>query len=419
MRFRLLKPRLFTLFIGSLVIYLYIRNLDAPSLLSYDEEDVAHAFNANSIPSHLPDNLLKYPPLHARGRHLLDAQGQDFQLASVNWYGASDELFIPSGLDIRHRTNISKLIRRLGFNSVRLAYSDEMVVTSPLIPSELLTANPDLFGLHALEVFVAVVESLTEEGIVVIPNNHITQATWCCGINPCDASWRNDHFFSVCRVTQSEDQWIENWERVMLPFVNNSLVAGADLRNEVRGLWGTMPWSSWATAAERAGNRLLAMNRHWIIIVEGTSSSNDLTGVRTRPVLLNVEDRVVYSVHVYGWSGWGSLGGPYAKRSYDSFRQSMDENWGFILEEDIAPVWVGEFGAPRAPIGKGDKNYWNNLMKYLREAQVGGGLGFAYWAINPRKPHEAEDEKYGLINDDWVSVVWDYRMRDLRDLIDG
>jgi len=287
-----------------------------------------------------------------------------------------------------------------------------MVMLNPLIDPSLLLANPDLVGLRALDVFQAVVKSLTDVGIAVIVNNHITQATWCCGGNPCDLAWYNDLYGPLCRVKQTENMWLKNWETVMLPFVNESLVVGADLRNEVRGLWGTMTWEKWATAAEKAGNRLLAMRSDWLIIVEGTSSANDLTGVRERPVVLNVADRVVYSAHVYAWSGWGSLGGSFSRRSYSSFATAVRQSWGYLLDEDLAPVWVGEFGSPHLP-NAGDLNYWDNLMRYLQSVDA----DFAYWAINPRKPHDDEYESYSLVGDDWQTPVSDYRIRDMKVLM--
>ena len=87
------------------------------------------------------------------------------------------------------------------------------------------------------------------------------------------------------------------------------------MRNEVRGLWGTMPWRRWAEAAESCGNRLLEMNPDWLIVVEGTESANDLSGAATRPVELAIPNRLVYSGHVYAWSGWGSVEGRFCKRS--------------------------------------------------------------------------------------------------------
>ena len=67
-----------------------------------------------------------------------------------------------------------------------------MVIENPVIPRKHLLANLDLYeglgdaqsddqedqpkGPRALDVFKACVEAMTEAGIAVIPNNHITNA---------------------------------------------------------------------------------------------------------------------------------------------------------------------------------------------------------------------------------------------------
>ncbi|CAM1506914.1 Fc.00g065550.m01.CDS01 [Cosmosporella sp. VM-42] len=351
-------------------------------------------------------------PLRTRGRDIVDTRGERFKLASLNWYGASDELFVPGGLDVQHRNAIAEAIKRLGFNSVRLPYADEMVMKDPVIDAGLVSANPDLVGLRAMDVFEAVVTALTDAGLAVIINNHITSATWCCGADPCDAGWANDHLGPICRIKQTEDEWIDHWETIMLPLLENPLVIGVDIRNEIRGLWGTMPWSKWARAAERCGNRLLKMNPDWLVIVEGTESSNDLSLVGRRPIKLDVNDRVVYSAHVYGWSGWGSREGRFLQRNYGSFTKTMRHNWAYILEQSIAPVWVGEFGAPHLPT-VGDAHYWQNLMRFLKDVDA----DFGYWALNARKPHNNVTESYSLVEDDWVTPVLDYRMKDMVELM--
>lgn len=358
--------------------------------------------------------LLTHTPLHAEGRDVVDSSDRKFKLASVNWYGASDEQFIPGGLDVQHRDSIAQTIRKMGFNSVRLPYADEMVISNPKILPHLLAANADLVGLRALDIFEAVVNSLTEAGLAVVINNHITHATWCCGADPCDGLWYNDNLPPICRIRQTEDQWLDNWQTIMRPHVKNPLVIGADLRNEVRGLWGTLTWDHWASAAERAGNMLLRMNPDWLIIVGGIGSGNFLDGARDRPVRLLVPHRVVYSAHVYSWSGWGSRDGRYAQRPYPSFVKSMRENWAYLLDEDIAPVWVGEFGAGHNP-SEGDAHYWTNLMRYLKSLDA----DFGYWAINPRKPKDNEVETYALVEDDWETPILDYRMKDLQQLMKG
>ncbi|KAK5136457.1 hypothetical protein LTR08_003102 [Meristemomyces frigidus] len=350
-----------------------------------------------------------------------------YKIAALNWYGASDLYFVPGGLDSRHRSEIAATIRRMGFNTVRFPYSDQLVIENPLIEREHISANLDLYdaigntqngglegqpkGPRALDVFKACVDAMTDAGIAVIPNNHITNAVWCDGKNLCDAHWKNDQYGPICKIWQSTETWIDHWKIIMEPHINNPLVIGADLRNEPRGLWGTLTWNMWATAAEQASEALLKMQPNWLMFIEGVSSANDCSGARDRPIKLSVPDRVVYSSHVYSWSGWSTLV-PYHKRPYPSFALDMERNWAFLLRGNIAPVWVGEFGCSHNG-NEGDHHYWDNLMRYLRETDA----DFGYWALNPRKPKNYDNETYGLLADNWESVVEDWRIQDLRKLM--
>jgi endoglucanase len=366
------------------------------------------------------------PPLRTAGRDIVDVNGRRFKLASANWYGASDIMYVPMGLDVRHRNEIATTIRKMGFNSVRFPYSDQMVLDNPVVDPADIAANLDLLERadlddsnkledmqvpRALDVYKACVEAMTEAGLAVIINNHITNAHWCDGKNLCDASWKNDHYGPICKIHQTTQSWIDNWRTIMKPFINNPLVIGADLRNEPRGLWGTMTWSMWASAAEKASEALLLMQPNWLMFVEGISSANDCSGARKRPIKLSIPGRVVYSSHVYKWSGWSTLV-PYSKRSYASFATDMERNWGYLINENIAPVWVGEFGiTSRAE--EGDMNYWNHLMEYLEDVDADWG----YWAINPHKPETYGNETYGLLSDDWETPHQDFRLDDLRRLM--
>ncbi|KAM3423455.1 hypothetical protein BST61_g886 [Cercospora zeina] len=372
------------------------------------------------------------PPLRTAGREIVDANGARVKLASVNWYGASDIYFVPGGLDFRHRDEIAATIKKMGFNSVRFPYSDQMVIENPVIPPEFLSANLDLLddygdhgsdlersadeleGPRALDVYNACVKSMTDAGLIVIPNDHITNAHWCDGMNLCDSSWKNDQYGPICKIKQTTESWIDHWKTIMRPFISNPLVIGVDLRNEPRGIWGTMSWTSWADAAEKASEALLTLQPDWLMFVEGVSSANDCSGARDRPIKLSIPDRVVYSSHVYSWSGWGQIPSvPYGKRPSQSFQEDMINNWAFLLEENIAPVWVGEFGAPHHA-DEASLHYWKNLMRILRETDA----GFGYWALNPRKPENYDNETYGLLRDDWETVIEDWRLKDLRELME-
>jgi hypothetical protein len=90
----------------------------------------------------------------------------------------------------------------------------------------------------------------------------------------------------------------------------------------------------------------------------------------------------------------------------------MEKNWAYLLHSNTAPVWVGEFGVPHNA-SEGDLHYWNHLMKFLRDVDA----DFGYWALNPRKPEKYDDETYGLLEKDWETVVEDYRMKGMRELM--
>ncbi|HXI59863.1 MAG TPA: hypothetical protein VNO55_27535, partial [Polyangia bacterium] len=66
-------------------------------------------------------------PLSTCGRWLVDAQGRRVKLAGVNWYGANDVKLVVGGLDKVSLASVAGKIRELGFNSVRLPFSNEML----------------------------------------------------------------------------------------------------------------------------------------------------------------------------------------------------------------------------------------------------------------------------------------------------
>ena len=55
-------------------------------------------------------------------------------------------------------------------------------------------ANPQLYGLTAMDVFDKTVESLTKAGVAVILNNHISDAMWCCWEYDSNGLWHNQNY---------------------------------------------------------------------------------------------------------------------------------------------------------------------------------------------------------------------------------
>jgi aryl-phospho-beta-D-glucosidase BglC (GH1 family) len=336
------------------------------------------------------------------------------KLAGVNWYGASDVKYVAGGLDKVPAAQVSKTIHDLGFNVVRLPFSNAMLhVTSPVAPGD-VAGNPTLVGKTPIEVYDAVVDALTTEGLFVILNNHTTHAMWCCGYDA-DGLWFTSDY--------TEEQWIEDWEMLATRYASNLRVIGADLRNELRPAmtngsivptfvnWGQGGTGDWAAAATRAGNRVLAKNPNLIVVVEGISSADDLTGVAAHPVVLSVPNKLAYEAHQYGFfpSPPEDTSMPYSGMDAATLASASHTKWGYIMDPGqpyTAPVWLGEFG------DSGESTWMSNLGANMTQLDQ----DYAYWAINGGPKPSGDEEPYGLLQDDWTTVNMDGRLTMLQSL---
>ena len=70
---------------------------------------------------------------------------------------------------------ISSKIDDMGFNCVRLVYALDTLYENPVVKTERVTENPELFGNTVMEIMDRVIESLTRANIMVILNNHVSK----------------------------------------------------------------------------------------------------------------------------------------------------------------------------------------------------------------------------------------------------
>jgi len=77
----------------------------------------------------------------------------------------------------------------------------------------------------ALQLFDLAVARLTERGIFVIINNHMSSAGWCC------KPWDGNRLWKTGTYTQ--ETWMRSWEILAERYKSNPLVIGFDLRNEI------------------------------------------------------------------------------------------------------------------------------------------------------------------------------------------
>jgi endoglucanase len=335
------------------------------------------------------------PPLHAGGHRILDSSGRVVRLTSVNWYGFDQKEYVAGGLDHAPLDTIIRQIRAIGVNSVRLPWANETLEHNPLVPGYAVKANPKFRGKHALQIMDAVIAALARAHIMIILDNHVSRADWCCKDDDGNGLWYNADY--------PEEKWLADWQTIVRRYKNQRWVVAADLRNELRSgsQWGgDDPHLDWHAAAERGGNAVLAANPNLLVMVESPQYSTDFTAFAKLPVTLNVANRVVYSPHAYAF-------GQHPFQSYDELKQAYDARAGYLLHtEPGVPLWIGEFGTCQT-MDCGDKGQWFRwFVQYLREDE----LSWSYWPLNGNQSSGVtrkydEVETYGLLAPDYQHIA--------------
>lgn len=324
---------------------------------------------------------------HTSGSQILDANNQPVRIAGINWFGLETSTYAPHGLWARNYQSILSQIKTLGFNTIRLPFSDDIFKSTSTPNGIDFALNPDLRGLSSLQIMDKIVAHAGQLGLRILLDRH----------RP-DAAGQSELWYTSAVPEQT---WINNWVALATRYAGNTTVIGADLHNEPHGAatWGSGNTATdWRLAAERAGNAILAANPNWLIVVEGVGVYNNdnywwggnLIGAAQFPVRLNVANRLVYSAHDYpstvSTQSWFS-----APNYPANLPAIWDKYWGYLAKQNIAPVLLGEFGTKLQTTS--DRQWLATLSQYLRDNPR---INWTYWSYNPNS-----GDTGGIIADDW------------------
>ncbi|MCL4384303.1 glycoside hydrolase family 5 protein [Patescibacteria group bacterium] len=344
-----------------------------------------------SLQSLLPQKILAAGGgwWHTSGSQILDDSGHTVKIAGINWFGLETGSFAPHGLWARGYKDMMDQMKSLGFNTIRLPFSNQALNNGSTPNGIDYSKNADLQGLSPLQIMDKVVAYAGQIGLKVILDQH----------RP-DSSGQSALWYSS---SLSESKWMSDWQMLAQRYANNSTVIGMDLHNEPHdnACWGCGdPSTDWQAAATKAGNAILSVNPNVLIMVEGVQAYNNnwywwggnLMGVKDHPITLSVPGRLVYSVHDYPSSvnnqPW------FSDPSYPNNLSSLwDSMWGYIVKNNAAPVWVGEFGTKLETTS--DQQWIDALVSYLKGTQT----SWTYWCWNPNS-----GDTGGILADDWQTV---------------
>lgn len=342
--------------------------------------------------------------LSTSGNQIVDSTGHSVQIAGVNWFGFESSDMSPDGLWTRGYKDMMNQMVALGFNTIRLPFSSEMLHSTSAPSGIDFSKNPDLKGLSALQIMDKIVGYADQVGLKIILDHHRSESGAGTSAN---GLWYDNQY--------SDAQWVSDWKMLAARYANDPAVIGADLHNEpYNGTWGGGGPNDWVVAAERAGNAIGTVNPNWLIFVEGVGTykgdsywwGGNLEGVKDDPVVLNMPNKLVYSPHDYPDSVY-----PQPWFQSPNFAQQLpakfDQEWGYIYREGIAPVYVGEFGTkltdPKdAPWLEAITSYMSGDLNNDGTSDIPAGqhgVSWTYWAWNPNS-----GDTGGILADDWSTV---------------
>jgi endoglucanase len=340
--------------------------------------------------------------LHTSGRLILDSQGQVVRIAGINWFGLETPTFAPHGLGVRGCKDMMCQMKHLGFNTIRLPFCSELFDSASRPTGIDYTRNPDLLRRNGLDIIDQIVEYAKNIRLRIILDHHRSEA----GFGPND----NGLWFTA---KYPESSWIATWSMLASRYAGNPTVIGADLHNEPHGpaSWGSDdPSTDWRLAAERAGNAILAVNPHWLIFVEGVEQGQsgyywwggNLSNAVAFPVRLDIPGQLVYSAHDYPASIYDQ---PWFDSSHypKNLPAIWHKNWGYLVRQNIAPVFLGEFGSKLAT--RSDQHWLKELVRFLNSSDGVGselehqGMSWAWWSWNPDS-----SDTGGILNESWTAV---------------
>ncbi|MBN2440164.1 MAG: glycoside hydrolase family 5 protein [Spirochaetales bacterium] len=340
------------------------------------------------------------------------------RLTGVNWFGFETTDYVPHGLWDRDYKSMLLQIKDLGFNCVRIPWSNEMLNKFPknITISEWINdpytnrrgLNTDLSGKSSLEVLDAII---TEAGRL---NLRI--------ILDCHSRGAGDYMEETLWYTNQwpESRWISDWVFIAERYVYKPAVVAFDLNNEPHGgLFGSgmkppASWgydvpgygvTNWKAAAERCAEAILRVNPDIIIIIQGVQESSDGSNywwgsnhkdLPAYPVTSIPGSSLMYSVHEYGPS--------VASQTWfddPTFPNNLEDLWRdrfwFIYEQNLAGLYIGEMGLKEEEASNPSSIAYKWFTRWLQFA--GNKVHWTYWCWNPNS-----GDTGGILKDDWVSI---------------
>ncbi len=342
--------------------------------------------------------------LHVEGTNIVDKYGNKVWLTGANWFGFNcREMML---LDSYHSDIVAdiKIVADKGINVVRMPIATDLLYAWSKgdypMSTDTYFNNPAVEGMNSFELFNFMLDNFREVGIKVIIDVHSAETDNMGHTHPL---WYKDSI--------TEEVFKSAWVWMASQYKDDDIIIGFDLKNEPHTNSGTLKiknesaiWddsdhkNNWKRVAQETSLEILKVHPNVLIFVEGVEMypkdgkwddesfdtspwtgtddyygnwwGGNLRGVKDYPINLGkYQSQLVYSPHDYGplvyeqtWFAGDFVTANDAAAKKILYEQCWRDNWGFIMEDGISPLLIGEWGG----LTEGGDKLLDVNLKYLR-----------------------------------------------------
>ncbi|KAL9329629.1 hypothetical protein ACSQ67_004632 [Phaseolus vulgaris] len=347
-------------------------------------------------------------PLRTDSRWIVGQDGRRVKLACVNWVSHL-EVVVAEGLSKKPVDAISKGIKSMGFNCVRLTWPILLVTNDSLASltvrssfqnlgllesvAGVQTNNPSIIDLPLIQAFQVVVKSLGDNDVMVILDNHITQPGWCCS-NSDGNGFFGDKYFDP-------NLWMLGLTKMATLFNGATNVVGMSLRNELRGPKQNV--DDWYKYMVKGAETIHAANPDVLVILSGLNFDKDLSFIKKEPVNLTFKEKLVFEAHWYGFTDGAAWVNGNPNQVCGQVAGNVMRTSGFLVNQGW-PLFISEFGVDLRGTNVNDNRYLSCFLTVAAEHDLDWALWTLVGSYYFRQGVVGMEEFYGILNWDWNQV---------------
>ncbi|KAK6158298.1 hypothetical protein DH2020_005612 [Rehmannia glutinosa] len=346
------------------------------------------------------------PQLSTNSRFIVDGTKR-VKLACVNWVSHLQPM-IAEGLEKKPLSHIASKIAETGFNCVRFTWATFMFTrpdyynlkVSDSLDTYNLTAaktgiaknNPGILGMRILELHKAVVDELGRNNLMVVLDNHVSRPDWCCGDDDGNGFFGDDNF--------DPTEWLQGLTAVARAYKGNPAVVGMSMRNELRGK--RQNETEWYKYMQEGATTIHKESPDFLVIISGLSYDTNLGFLRTKPLPLNLNNKLVYEAHWYTFGISADRWTAQTNNLCAVVTKMARDNYLFLTTGDNPfPLFLSEFGIDQRGVNEAENRYITCLLAEVAEKDIDWALWTFQGSYMLRQGTVNLEEYFGVMDVNW------------------